>query len=138
MSSSSPFGFPQFDPSKMDPKVLMQLTQLIQQLPPDQLSRMQSLMHNAMAGLDVRREMEEFEKNLPPGFREKLMSLMAGQVGTGFTAPQASGSPTVIEAESSRSTSQEMDVHEARLTILRAVANGIMPPEEAEKLLFRT
>src|SRR4051794_41002489 len=101
MNSSSPFGLPPFDPSKMDPKVLMQLTQLIQQLPPAQLNQMQSLMHNAMAGLDVRREMEEFEKNLPPGFREKLMSLMASQAGAGFTASTgAEAAPIEVQTSS--------------------------------------
>ena len=61
-----------FDPSKMDPKHLMEMSRLIQQLPPDQLNRMQTLMHNMMAGYDVRAEMEIFEKSLPPGFREKF------------------------------------------------------------------
>lgn len=110
-----------FDPSKMDPKVLMELSQLVQSLPPEQLNRMQSLMHNMMAGYDVRKEMEEFEKSLPPAFREKLMSIVG-------STPVSS--PSIIEA------SPEMDIREARLTILRAVAAGQISPEEAEKLIF--
>lgn len=137
--------FPQFDPSKMDPKVLMQLSQLIQQLPPEQLNRMQSLMHNAMAGYDVKAQMEEFERNLPAGFREKLMALVAANP-TAF-APMA-GAPSAAtmqpisqpissgESRSSSSDMSEMDVRDARLTVLRGVASGHVSPEEAEKLLF--
>jgi hypothetical protein len=134
MTQNSPFGFPQFDPSKMDPKVLMQLSQLIQQLPPEQLSRMQALMHNMMAGFDVRGEMEEFERSLPPGFREKLVALMGNQVGATATGDVVNvESHPVSEAQE---TPPEMNVREARLTILRAVAAGQMVPEDAEKLLF--
>jgi hypothetical protein len=119
-----------FDPSKMDPKVLMELSKLVQQLPPDQLHRMQSLMHNMMAGFDVKKDMEEFEKSLPPGFREKMTGLMlrsgvnpmeAAQQFQNEAAPNPSSDP--------------MGVREARLTLLRAVASGSMTPEEAEKLL---
>ena len=127
-------GFPQFDPSKMDPKVLMELSLLIQQLPPEQLSRMQTLMHNAMAGYDVRAQMEEFEKSLPPGFRDKIMSLMAGQAGSFVPKPDIE-----ISAESSIQSDQpagEIDLHEARLTVLRGVAAGHVTPEDAERLLF--
>lgn len=133
--------FSQFDPSKMDPKVLMELSRLIQELPAEKLNQMQSLMHNMMAGIDVRLQMEEFEKSLPPGFREKLMSLMATQGGPGaglggFAAPQ----PTLHEVPNSAETieaehSHTMDERDARLTLLRAVAAGRMSPEEAEKLL---
>ena len=117
--------FPQFDPSKMDPKVLMELSTLVQTLPPDMINRMQQMMHNSMAGFDTRKEMEEFEKTLPPDFREKLMTLMAGQMGAisaSAPAPVATG---------------EMDVRGARLTLLRAVAEGRMTPEDAERALFQ-
>jgi hypothetical protein len=130
MNPNSPFGIPGFDPSKMDPQVLMQVSQLIQQLPPEQLNQMQTLMHNAMAGLDVRKEMEEFERALPSGFREKLTNLVAGQIGGG-TPPRQ----TTIEPLSA--ASPNMDLHAARMTILNAVADGRMTAEEAEKLLFK-
>ena len=124
-----------FDPSKMDPKALMEMSQLIQQLPPEQLSRMQTLMHNMMAGFDVRLEMEEFEKGLPAGFREKLMAMMGGQAGTEFT-PAAQD--VVIEPLSKTTEPKsEMDLREARLTILRAVSEKQISPDEAEKLLFK-
>jgi hypothetical protein len=143
---NTPFGMPPFDPSKMDPKVMMELSQLIQSLPPNQLQKMQTIMHNAMAGFDVRREMEEFERSLPPGFREKLMGLMGGQMGafggmgpTGSAEP-AKSIPGAHEASDSASAMEphEMNLHQARITILRAVADGRMSPEEAEKLLFPT
>ncbi len=145
--NSNPFGFPQLDPSKMDPQVMMQLSQMIQQLPPDQLGRMQSLMHNAMAGFDVRKDMEAFEKSLPAGFREKLMSVML-KGGTGMDIPSTatpvrdtietvSSMASVSGAGVSESTApaQTMNVQEARLTLLRAVAAGELSPEEAERLL---
>ena len=113
-----------FDPSQMDPKALREMSRLIQELPPDKLNRMQTIMHNMMAGYDVRKEMEEFEKSLPPGFREKLMSVMGTQM---------SGA---IPAQSAQNTKMPEDVHEARLTILRAVAERQVTPEQALQLLF--
>ena len=121
---------PPFDPSKMDPKVLMELSQLVQQLPPEKLGKMQTLMHNMMAGYDVRAEMEEFEKSLPPGFREKLMS---------FSSVMGASQEPAIEVQQPASSppgNPQMDIHEARLTILRGVADGKIDPEEAERLLF--
>lgn len=129
MNTSMPFGFPSMDPSKLDPKVLMQLSQLIQELPPQHLSRMQTIMHNGMAGFDVRKEMEEFEKSLPPGFRERLLGIMGG-------APSPVSPVSVAPVQETSSQDKDnMSIREARLTILRAVANGQMSPEEAEKLL---
>jgi hypothetical protein len=134
----SPFGFPQFDPSKMDPKVLMQLSELIQQLPPSKINQMQSFMHNMMAGFDVKKEMEEFEKSLPPGFREKLTSIMlGGGAPIEATATAVTAAPAVETSSSARTPDAgDMDLHEARMTILRAVSDGKMSPDEAERLLF--
>ena len=109
----------------------MELTKLVQQLPPETLNKMQTLMHNAMAGMDVRREMEEFERNLPPGFREKIAGLMAGVASTSSSAPMPAAEQPPIEV-----AAPPRDLHEARLTVLRAVANGQMSPEEAEQILF--
>jgi hypothetical protein len=135
---------PNFDPSKMDPKLLMELSRLIQELPPEKLNRMQSLMHNMMAGHDVTREMEEFEKTLPPGFREKLFGVMMTPAGTAFMSNASSGFSSGPEAPpidvspnaSPGLTTEEMNVRQARMTVLNAVADGRMTPEEAEKLLF--
>ncbi|MBI2712398.1 MAG: hypothetical protein HYX41_06025 [Bdellovibrio sp.] len=123
---SNSFDPTKLDPSKLDPQTLMKLSQLVQSLPPDKLSRMQTLMHNMMAGFDVRKEMEEFEKTLPAGFREQLMgAFAAGQ------SPQKD-----IEVEPVTETNAEMSLREARLTLLRGVAQGTLSPEEAETLLF--
>lgn len=125
---------PPFDPSQMDPKMLMELSQLIQQLSPAQMSRMQTLMHTMMAGQDVRQEMEEFERTLPPVFRQKITQLMGNQMGMPFQEPPAGASSLASEDD----PTQNMDMREARLTLLRAVAEGHMTPEDAERLLFPT
>ena len=132
----TPFGMPSFDPSKMDPKALMELSQLFQQLPPSELGRMQTLMHNMMAGHDVQKDMEEFERNLPPGFREKLMALIGGPGG--LPSMMDTSEPIDVKPISglSQGTAAEMDLHQARITILQAVAEGRMTPEQAEGLLF--
>jgi hypothetical protein len=127
-------NFQGFDPSQMDPKALMEISQLVQQLPGHQLNRMQSLMHNMMAGFDVSKEMEEFEKTLPPGFKEKLTGLM-GASAFQTAAATTGGAAPAIEVPAA-SSSEPMDVKSARLTILRAVASGSVSPEEAEGLLF--
>jgi hypothetical protein len=74
--------------------------------------------------------MEEFEKSLPPGFREKIAGLM---MQSGAPMPTTQDEPIEVTASSS---GEEMNVREARMTILRAVAAGKMSPDEAEKLLF--
>src|SRR4051794_8174987 len=126
-----------FDPSQMDPKVLMQMSELVRQLPPDKLNRMQSLMHNMMAGIDVTKDLEEFERGLPPGFREKLLAIVSSQPNAfaGASTIQSPSSTMSSVAESPRAT-EPGSLHEARLTILRAVADGRMTPDEAERLLF--
>jgi hypothetical protein len=115
---------PGLDPSKLKPETLVKLTRLVQELPPSMLSRMQSLMHNAMAGFDVRSEMEQFERELPSGFREKMARLMYEAQGQAPTA-EAVTEPAPIQ-----------DEREARLTVLRAVSAGGLSPEEALAILF--
>ncbi len=80
----------QFDPGKMDPKLLLEISQLVRELPPDKLTRMQSLMHNMMAGFDVRsvalkkrgdlfNRNAAFEKTIKRGMRfrnRQIMSLL--------------------------------------------------------------
>jgi len=124
--------FPPFDPSKLDPKTLMELSQLIRELPPEQINRLQSIMHNMGAGFDVKHELEEFDKTLPPGFRERMTSLMLKAQAESATPPATEQSP------SGSSAPQDLpgSMREARLTVLRAVADGRMPPEEAERVLF--
>lgn len=130
---NTPFGMPSFDPSKMDPKMMMQLAELIRQLPPDKISKMQALTHNMMAGFDVRKEMEEFENTLPPGFKEKLVALM-GSSASVQSAPDIDITPVAVQETIQSAPPQ--NIREARVTLLRAVADGRLQPEEAEKLLF--
>lgn len=61
-----------FDPSKMDLNWLATFSSAIQRLPKGQLARLQGLMQKAMAGKDVARELEEFQRTLPPSFQEML------------------------------------------------------------------
>jgi hypothetical protein len=119
------------DPSKLKPETLMQLTKLVQELPPSMLTRMQTLMHNAMAGFDVRKDMEEFERNLPAGFREKMAALVYEAHGVSGAAGSTE-SPPVLPVVAPMVS----DENEARLTILRAVAGGSLSPEEALEVLF--
>ena len=126
-----------FDPSKMDPQSLARMSQLIQGLGPEKLNRLQSLMHNMMAGFDVKKDLEEFERTLPPGFREELMRIVGpnlGGAGLGGAPKTVPAQQTSVETASAPFVT-EMDEREARLTILRAVADGRMSPEEAEPLL---
>lgn len=61
-----------FDPSKMDLEWLATFSAAIQRLPKGQMARLQNLMQKAMAGKDVARELEEFQRTLPPSFQEML------------------------------------------------------------------
>jgi len=133
MNYPSPF---QFDASQMDPELLMEMSQLLGGLSPQQLSRMQALMHNMVAGFDVRKDMEEFEKNLPPEFRQKLMTLISRQGAVAPVQVQPSVEELMEESVQDPVKKVDMDLLQARRTILRAVSKGQMPPEEAEKLLF--
>ncbi|MCM2321847.1 MAG: hypothetical protein NDJ90_01135 [Oligoflexia bacterium] len=143
MNANSPFGLPSFDPSKMDPKLLLELSQLIRELPPEKLNQMQALMHNMMAGFDVRRELEDFEKSLPPGFRERLMAILAKQaaaeasIATSASPVASTETATPPEAAGIAATpAADRDIRQARLTLLQAVADGRLSPEEAERTLF--
>jgi hypothetical protein len=65
-------AMPNFDPSKMDLEWLAKFSSAIQRLPKGQLTRLQALMQKAMAGKNVSRELEEFQRTLPPSFQEML------------------------------------------------------------------
>ena len=115
----------------------MKLSQLIRELPSEQLSKMQTLMHNMQAGFDVRKEMEEFERALPPGFRERMMSIMASAgVPAASSDAAAASAPASAEAFESPEPRGEMGLRDARLTVLRGVAAGEIAPEDAERLRF--
>jgi len=63
---------PQFDPSKMDLAWLAEFSGAIQKLPKGQLARLQGLMQKAMAGKNVTRELNEFQRTLPVSVQELL------------------------------------------------------------------
>src|SRR5271156_2075961 len=67
----------------MDPAMMSQAAQMLQRLPKGQLAKLQSIMQRAMAGKDVAREAEEFQKTLPPEFQQMLTSfaMMSGGMG---------------------------------------------------------
>jgi len=114
-----------FDPSKLDPKLIAEISELMRTLPAPMMMKMQTIMHNSMAGIDVRKDMEEFERGLPPGFREKMAKIMyqAGGVVDVLATPEDKTAPL-----------ESMD--DARLTILNAVKNGTLTPEAALRALF--
>ncbi|MBU6375999.1 MAG: hypothetical protein KGQ59_08395 [Bdellovibrionales bacterium] len=109
------------DPSKLKPETLMKMSQLIQELPQSLVSRMQAIMHNSMAGFDVRKEVESFEQELPAGFKERMAKLLyeAHGVVTNESPSKSIDSPK-----------------EARMTILQAIASGELSPEKAYEVLF--
>ncbi len=130
--------FPSIDPSKLDPKAIAELSELMRTLPYDKLMKMQSLMQSAMTGKDIRSEIEAFERDLPADFRAKLFDILMRHGQSFQQAAAFSGAPTPSSATAEpveTSVSPELSAREARLTILRAVAAGKMTPEEAETLL---
>jgi hypothetical protein len=130
--------FPQFDPSKLDPKLLMELSNLVRELPPEKLARMQTLMHNASAGFDVRKELEGFERGLPPGFREKMLAIVGGSPAFAATATAAFGAGPGVEPATSPALGEtgNSDLRQARRVVLQALAAGNLGVDEAERLLF--
>jgi hypothetical protein len=118
-----------FDPSKLSPEAIAEMTTLMRQLKPEQMMRLQTLMHNSLAGFDVSKEMQAFEAELPAGFREGMARVM--YLSQGIQVPPR---PTVHEPINS--TSLPNSEEEARLVILRSVASGLISPEEALKVLF--
>jgi hypothetical protein len=70
--SANANAMPAFDPSKMDLEWLATFSSAIQRLPKGQMARLQGLMQKAMSGKNVTRELEEFQRTLPPSFQEML------------------------------------------------------------------
>ena len=96
--------FAGFDPSKLDPKLVQELSELMRTLPHDKLMQMQSLMHNSMAGFDISKEVQAFESSLPPDFRLRLAKIMmsAGPLPTEAFIPAKAATavpsaPPVVE-----------------------------------------
>jgi hypothetical protein len=122
-------GMNGIDPSKLSPQVISEITELMKTLSPDQIMKMQTLMHNTMAGLNVATEMEAFEKTLPPTFRERMARIQ--YIANGIEVPPR---PDLIVA--SQSVEPPKNENDARLVILHSVAGGLMSPDDALKVLF--
>ena len=115
-----------FDPSKLNPQAISEITDLMRTLTPAQMMKLQSIMHNQMAGFNVAQEMMEFEQSMPPDFKAKMARIM--YMANGIEVPAAAGSAPAVE--------EPKNENEARLVILQSVAAGMMKPEEALKVLF--
>ena len=71
--ADSESSMPQFDPSKMDLNWLAEFSSAIQRLPKGQLQQLQAIMQKGMSGKDVGRELEEFQRKLPPSVQQLLL-----------------------------------------------------------------
>ena len=126
-------GMNGLDPSKMTPEVIAEITEAMRMLSPDQMMKLQSLMHNEMAGFDVMKDMAALEQTLPQGFRERMARVM--YMANGIAVPRAASAADLATSAPEPSKLPE-NPDEARLVILRSVSSGLMSPEEALKVLF--
>ena len=109
-----------FDPSKVDPAVMAQMTKSLQRLPRPQLMKLQSIMQRAQAGHDVSREAAEFERILPPEFTQMAMQMMMAQ---GMAGAMGGGE------------SKDMSADDAKTIVAKAVSEGKMTEAQARELL---
>lgn len=132
-----------FDPSKMDPAMMLQFTQALQRLPKGQLQRLQGIMQKAMSGKDVTRESEDFERTLPPDIQQLMVSFagqMQGMQGMGGMPGMMGGmpggaGPQTAALPAPESSPSGMSADQAREIVAAAAAEGKISKEEAEKLL---
>jgi hypothetical protein len=128
-----------FDPSQMDPAMLMQMSQMLQRLPKGQMQKLQAIMTRAMAGKDVTREAQDLERSLPPEFLEMMKGFagtaMAGMPGIG----EGYATPTEVEAQMVAPVSEgapvQMTAEEARAIVEKAVQDGKVTADQAAGLL---
>jgi hypothetical protein len=136
MAGGMPGGF---DPSQLDPQMMMQFTQALQRLPKGQLQKLQGIMQRAMSGKDVSREATEFEHSLPKDLQE-LMKTFATQM-PGMGIPGMGSGQDMIDVDSTSSSSASsadnsgMTEEQARAIVAAAAADGKISRDEAEKLL---
>ena len=117
-----------FDPSKLSPQAIAEITSLMSSLTPEQMMKMQTIMHNTMAGFNTTQEMADFERSMPPSFREKMARIMYMANGIEVPTQASTAAPTI--------TTPPKNETDARLIILQSVAGGLMSPEDALKILF--
>jgi hypothetical protein len=126
-----------FDPSKMDPQMMLQFTQALQRLPKGQLQRLQGIMQKAMSGKDVTRESEDFERTLPPDIQKLMISFATQMQGMGGMPGQMPGgaAPDLASLPAPSVPAGDMSADQARQIVAAAAAEGKISKEEAEKLL---
>jgi len=142
MVGAGPFGSGGFDPSQMDPQMMMQFSQALQRLPRGQMQRLQSLMQKAMAGKDISREAQEFERTLPPQFQEMMKSMIPSQ-GMPEVAHDVPIDALSVEAEVASTSGENanneplapLDEEQARAIVAQAAAQGKISKEQATELL---
>jgi hypothetical protein len=125
------------DPSKLTPQAMAELSDLMRTLTPAQMSKMQTIMHNAMAGFDVTQDVADFEASLPSTFRERMARIM--YLANGVDLPPKEGvsaTATAVPHAEAQVVPPLNNEQEARLVILRSVSQGLMAPEDALKVLF--
>ncbi len=125
-------GLP-FDPSQLDPAMMMQVSQALQRLPRGQMQRLQAIMQKAMSGKDVTREAAEFEKTLPPAFKSLMTSFQ--QQAAPLMAQQSAANAPAATATGTGSTSSSMTADEARKIVEQAAAEGKISADQAQELL---
>jgi hypothetical protein len=125
-----------FDPSKLSPQAIQEITDLMRTLTPAQMMKLQGIMHNQMAGFNVTKELMEFEQSMPPDFRAKMARIMYMANGIEVPASPSTSNATITPTASVEPIVEPKNENEARLVILQSVAAGMMTPEEALKVLF--
>ncbi len=121
-------GLP-FDPSQLDPAMMMQVSQALQRLPRGQMQRLQAIMQKAMSGKDVTREAAEFEKTLPPAFKS-LMTSFQQQAAPLMAQQSAPNAPAATATDTGAMTADE-----ARKIVEQAAAEGKISADQAQELL---
>lgn len=131
-----------FDPSQLDPAMLMQMSQMLQRLPKSQMQKLQHVMTRAMAGKDVTREAQELERSLPPEFLEMMkgfagpaMAAMGGGAGMPDMGAIPGAMPVESEPVSVEAAPVNMSAEEARAIVEKAVREGTVTAEQAAGLL---
>jgi hypothetical protein len=125
-----------FDPSQMDPAMLMQVSQMLQRLPKGQMQKLQSIMQRAMTGKDVTREAQELERLLPPDFLEAMKGFsMPGMPGMPTEETQAAAALPVDIETTAFAPATSMSADEARAIVEQAVRDGKVTSEQAADLI---
>src|SRR5262249_32466180 len=99
---------------QLDPAMLNQFSQTLSKLPKGKLHQLQAVMQAAMAGKDISKEADEFEKTLRP----EMQQMFAGMKNLPAMAALAGGGAETPAAEMPK------NVDDARSIIENAVAEG--------------